>query len=157
MENIVVNYKNLSIVVLGVVMDKIKNYIQTSLLETGGILYGFKIKEKEEYIISGFTKKQDLDKVSKCSYNRLDPMHFILIKEYWKNDKSIMYLGDWHYHPVNYIVPSQTDYQTFENISKESVTSSKYLFYIIISEDEFGLYVYEKRSGTLIHTFYISI
>lgn len=145
MENIVLTNKNISIVIKGKVLEKILANIKNRSLETGGILYGFKIKEKDEYILSGITEQQELDQVTCCSFNRLDSNHLKIVHNLWKEDKSIMYLGDWHYHPVDSVNPSGTDYQSFKRNTNESKTDSKFLFYIIVGKKEFELFIYEKK------------
>lgn len=147
MENIVLTSKKISIVIEGTVLEKILAGIKNKSLETGGILYGFKIKETDEYILSGITEQQELDQVTFCSYNRLDPNHLKIVNNLWKEDKSIMYLGDWHYHPVDFITPSRTDYQTFKRNTKESKTDSKFLFYIIVGKQELEFFVYNKKTA----------
>ena len=47
-ENIVLKSKKISIVIVGTVLEKILANIKNKVLETGGILYGFKIKENDE-------------------------------------------------------------------------------------------------------------
>ncbi len=149
-ENIVLTNKKISIVIEGKVLEKILANIKNKSLETGGILYGFKIKETDEYILSGITEQQELDKVTCCSYNRLDPNHLKIVNNLWKEDKSIMYLGDWHYHPVDFINPSRTDYQTFKRNAKESKTDSQFLFYIIVGKQEIKLFIYKKKCAKLL-------
>ena len=149
MENIVLKSKKISIVIVGTVLEKILANIKNKVLETGGILYGFKIKENDEYIISGITEQQEIDKATCCSYNRLDPNHLKIVNNLWKEDKTIRYLGDWHYHPIDFVLPSSTDYQTFKRNTKESKTDSKFLFYIIAGKQELKLFIYTKKCEKL--------
>lgn len=51
MENIILTNKKISIVIEGKVLEEILINIKNKVLETGGILYGFKLKENEEYIL----------------------------------------------------------------------------------------------------------
>lgn len=149
-ENIILTNKKISIVIEGKVLEEILINIKNKVLETGGILYGFKLKENEEYILFGITEQQEIDKATYCSYNRLDPNHLNIVNNLWKENKAIRYLGDWHYHPVEFINPSSIDYQTFKKNTKESRTDSKFLFYIIVGKQEFKLFIYEKKSAKLL-------
>ncbi|MCH5171565.1 MAG: Mov34/MPN/PAD-1 family protein [Erysipelotrichales bacterium] len=151
MENVVITYKRLSIVIK---TDVIKSLfkVTNSHLESGGILYGFKIKEKNEYIISGITNQQYFDRVTSTSYSRLDPNHIEIVNSIWKCDNTTMYLGDWHFHPSDYVFPSSTDYNTFKNNSVKCKTSSKYLFYLIVGKKEIALYICEKEDGAIINS-----
>ena len=116
--------------------------------ESGGVLYGSKVNEKEEYVVSGWTLPQKNDTFSAVSFCRNDKKHFDLINKKWRDDKTTMYFGDWHFHPVNDVAPSNQDYSSFVKICKESKTSSRYMINIIAAKQELIIFVYHKKRMT---------
>lgn len=116
--------------------------------ESGGVLFGFKVNEKEEYVICGWTLPQEKDSFSTASFSRNDEKHFDLIKEIWKEDKTTMYFGDWHFHPVDIVIPSNQDFSSFIKICKKSKTSSKHIINIIAAKKELVMFVYNKKRKT---------
>ena len=129
-ENVIINFKLGVVIIEKDVLSSLKININK---ETGGVLYGFKLKENNEYVICGCTKKQNDDESSEYSFYRKDKKHFEIIKQLWLKDKTIMYLGDWHYHPAKYVNASNTDYESFKENCLSSKTNSKYMFNIITS------------------------
>ena len=119
--------------------------------ETGGVIYGFKIKDNNEYIISGFTDSQPGDQFDYSTFCRKDKIHFDIINEIRKNDFSIMYFGDWHFHPSNNSSPSKTDTKTFSKICQEVTTSSKYLVFIVFCRIDCTIIIYSKALHREIH------
>lgn len=121
-------------------------------IENGGVLYGYKLLGKEEYIITGNTSKQIDDYASECSFIRNSSHHSEVINNLWINDNSIMYLGDWHSHPVDFVQLSSTDKKTFRKICKSCISSSKYLFFVVSAIKEMVIYIYERGNKKLIST-----
>ena len=152
-ENATIDGGEFVIVLKGDVLD----YFATlkGVQETGGVLYGFKISGREEYVISGWTTPQSEDVFSPCSFFRKDKRHFDLIKKLWSKDGTTMYFGDWHFHPVNKVVPSQQDYSSFAKVCKESKTSSKYIVNIIVAKQELVVFVYDKKRKSKLSEYHI--
>ena len=145
MENVIVKIENITIIISENVVECLKKE-SIGNMETGGTVFGFKLKYHNEFIISGITLIQSEDKRTKFSFERKDEKHFEIINEVWKKDKSIMYIGDWHYHPSNDVYPSKRDFETFNDLRKCSFTSSKIFCNIITCKDYFIIYVFEKKS-----------
>lgn len=116
-----------------------------SNLETGGVLYGYKVRDKEEYIVLGCTFSQPTDIKTNYTFQRNDPNHFKIINDIWKHDNATMYYGDWHFHPVNIVSPSSQDLKSFIKICEKNNTSSKYIINIITARKELRIYIYDKR------------
>ncbi len=150
-ENVLISFLNNVLVIDSDVLTDIKCI--DDKIENGGVLYGFKILDKNEYVLNGKTYRQEDDSASICNFERKSEFHLNKINEIWRKDNSTMYLGDWHYHPVDYAYPSQTDYRSFENVCKQCRSSSEFLFFIISAHKEFVVYIYEKKKSKLITTY----
>lgn len=116
--------------------------------ESGGVIYGYKLKGLEEYRIVGITLPFDNDKTGRYSFDRSDSNHLEYVRKLWDKDKSIMYLGDWHSHPAEKSIASSLDSSTFIKISQKSITSSSYLIFAIVSKAEILITVYDKKRLT---------
>lgn len=123
--------------------------------ENGGVLYGYKLSNIQEYRILGFTDPFQEDKISLFRFDRLDSSHIDLINNKWIDDKSIMYLGDWHSHPSYKSYASNLDRSTWKRISKKAKTNSSILVFSIVSSNEILYCVYRKR-GKEIFSFKIT-
>lgn len=145
MENVIVKIENITIIISENVLISLKKE-SVGKIETGGTLFGFKLKDRNEYIISGVTFFQPKDKKFNFGFERNDERHFEIINDMWKKDGSTMFLGDWHYHPTNEVSPSKRDLLTFNDLSESSFSSSKILCNIITCNDYFVIYVIEKKS-----------
>lgn len=144
-EDIIISLKNVSVLI-----DKsvINNAISSQRLDTevGGICFGYKLSDIEEYRIQGFTLPMEKDVRTKTFFKRQDNKHFALIKEKWDKDNTTMYLGDWHAHPVKKAFPSFQDKKTWKKLAKKSKTSANILIYFIISFDELYITIYNRIS-----------
>ena len=143
MEHIIIKNNDMVLIIKSTV---IFNLMNKGEIETGGILYGYKVSGREEYIITGNTPKQKKDICGKNYFLRKDKRHFIILKELWKKDKSIMYFGDWHYHPTNNVFASNDDLHTFSKLCTSCKTNSKYIINIIASRNEFEVFIYHKET-----------
>jgi integrative and conjugative element protein (TIGR02256 family) len=146
-ENIIIKIDNITIIITDSVFNNLKKE-SVGNIETGGTLYGFKLQRRNEYVISGLTTFQDNDIRTGYTFERKDLKHFDIINKEWEKDSSIMFLGDWHYHPSNNVNASWTDLTTFENLKKNSITSSKIICNIITCKNYFVLYVNDKKSNS---------
>lgn len=118
--------------------------------ENGGLVYGYKIKNVEEYRIEGFTTPSVEDKKGYNFFQRLSNKHNELVKSKWELDKTTMILGDWHTHPIGKSIPSSTDLETYSKNSKKYRGSAKYLFYLILSPDDVNVLCYDRIGNKII-------
>lgn len=118
--------------------------------ELGGTIYGYKLKEIEEYRIIGFTFPFSKDICTSTNFYRKDKRHVASIRKAHNKDVKIMYLGEWHSHPVNNITPSSLDYHTWNNLSMNAKTSANRLIFLIVTNSRIGFSLYNRR-GTKLH------
>jgi integrative and conjugative element protein (TIGR02256 family) len=82
--------------------------------EKGGVLIG--IFSKNKVIITDLTHPFPLDKSSRCSFNRQDPMHDKILQAHWQlSDNRVGFAGDWHTHPENRPTASPIDLNGWDN------------------------------------------
>lgn len=149
METVKITFLNDVLFIENNVIDYFESINQAA--ETGGILIGYKLFERNEYVLSAYTKQQMDDNARFCDFERNSSKHFEILKSMWKENESLMYFGDWHFHPVDYVSPSSTDLKTFKKLCKNSVTSSKYMIFIIVAKKQFRVFIYDKKSARLLH------
>lgn len=118
-------------------------------IETGGILFGFKVKDKEEYVITECTFPQEKDIATAFSFQRLDDKHFVILKEKWLADNTTFYFGDWHFHPTETAVPSWQDKMSFYDLCVQAKTSSKYMVNIITAKNEMYIAIFNRKKKKL--------
>jgi integrative and conjugative element protein (TIGR02256 family) len=117
--------------------------------ESGGVLLGYKLQGKSEYRITEFTAPFSNDIISWASFNRRDKKHVDRIHEAWKIDHSIVYLGDWHSHPIDSSTPSKTDTDAWEGIAVQSRTIADTLFFFLVIPNGISIYLYSRKGNYL--------
>jgi integrative and conjugative element protein (TIGR02256 family) len=153
-EGLAVNSNGISVILDFCVIDNLFSKV-SMVQENGGVFYGYKLSNIQEYRILGFTDPFEKDNKKLFNFDRLDSRHIEYIKNKWINDKSIMYLGDWHSHPAQKSEASVLDRDTWKKISKKSKTNSLILVFSIISQNEILNCVYNKK-GKEIFSFILS-
>lgn len=152
-ETMILNNEHFTILIDKSIIDQLKSQLHPHI-EQGGTLYGYKLLEREEYRITGYTKPMRKDKKTPIFFGRRDKEHFKVINEMWKKDMFTMYLGDWHTHPVGKANPSSVDLETFKDISLKAKTISNVIIYFLITPTQFRVFIYDRK-GDFQNTFYI--
>ena len=118
--------------------------------EIGGMLYGYKLKGIEEYRVVDFTSPFSMDKCAPTNFYRKDKKHLEGIRKAHNKNVKIMYLGEWHSHPVNSVTPSSLDDNTWNKLSITSKTSANRLIFLIVTTSKVG-YSFYDRTGNKLH------
>ena len=119
MELIINNY---TVYIEDDVLEKLRSFRQTdnNSHESGGILLGKRIKNKNIYYIVDLSKPNKYDSSSRFGFVRNAKAAQRYIKKAWKNsDGYVNYIGEWHTHPEPCPSPSSTDRNCYITISKE--------------------------------------
>lgn len=147
-EDIIINYEEYTVLINKEIFQKLLLKIDKKK-ENGGVLFGYKIRDKEEYIISDFTEPFSKDIRKYAYFERKDPLHMKTINDLWIVDKKVMYFGDWHSHPIGKAIPSNTDLESWKKISRNAETSSNILIFILLAPDNQKIWLYNKKGETI--------
>lgn len=103
------------------------------LHESGGILLGKYIPEKEYYLISEITEPTCKDRSGPLFFIRNHQTAQAIIEKRWRDSEGVInYLGEWHTHPWENPYPSSTDMQLLSKIISDGSNVWKHLFMIIV-------------------------
>ena len=119
--------------VLSPVMDEIRKWIQDdcSKPESGGYIVGYQHEH---------TGNVSLEAVS-------HPRHQLFLKRA-RRHKSY-YMGVWHTHPQKAPVPSEIDWNDWNETMRSDKTGCQYVFFVIAGTDEWRLWVGDLLTGKI--------
>lgn len=122
--------------------------------ESGGILLGKYIPEKEYYYISIATKPTERDCAGPIWFSRNRDVAQKEIDNQWKKSGEIInYMGEWHTHPYKNPTPSLVDKNLMRKLIRDGSNVWKHLFMIIVGLER-SLYIGvwdAKYKGKIIH------
>lgn len=107
------------------VLKKIRSFrqIDKDKGESGGILLGKKVKNKNIYYIVDLSKPNECDTSSRFGFVRNAKAAQKYINSTWKKSHGyINYIGEWHTHPEIHPSPSSTDVNCYIRILKEKTS-----------------------------------
>lgn len=114
---------------------------QANQNEAGGVLFGKKIANTEEYIVSDISEPSKKDKQSRFSFVRDYRNTQKDINKKWKESEGIVnYIGEWHTHPECNPFPSSTDKNLVRQLIDDNSNVFNKLFLVIVGMDE-SLYI----------------
>ena len=124
--------ENIEVFIENIVYQELLSYEQNHKndSENGGVILGKMFPDENKILITHI--------ISSVMYSSKYEVQLNIeilqekIKDIWKNNKEITYLGDWHTHPQIDPDPSITDLKTFINNYKNSKFVQNLLIYIIL-------------------------
>lgn len=129
-----------------VVSDKIErifnNYMESYSyeIEAGGILIGRIDYGEKKIMLLDLSEPVEGDKRTRFSYKRSELGHQQFMDEMWeKSGHTVTYLGEWHTHNQNKIMPSPVDYSNWIRLSNMK-HNTDILVFIILGRKDFALW-----------------
>lgn len=87
--------------------------------ETGGIIIGYYSDDSTTAVITEFSQPpKDSILRSHWFVRGVNGLRDLLINRWNHPTKQTYYIGEWHYHPVPFVTPSETDFQEMKSISR---------------------------------------
>ena len=126
-----------------ITLVKMYRYVQSkkSQNESGGILLGRQIENREEYILSDISEPTKKDKKGRFSFTRDKQSAQFVIDQKWKETNGVEnYLGEWHTHPECNPTPSQIDRNLVRQVINDNSNVFTKVFLIIVGVDQ-SLYI----------------
>ncbi len=101
--------------------------------EAGGVLLGRLIVDSDDVVVdlAGAPARQDFR--SRFSFFRkARPAQATVDEEWAASSGAVNYLGDWHTHPEDHPVPSQTDLRNWQAIVSSAAFEQDFLLFLIV-------------------------
>ncbi len=130
--------------------DLLKAIIRTrqlcgSDLESGGLILGRKITNKNTIVIDKFTFPQKNDRRAKYRFYR-SPDHLTIAQDYWLEANEVgLILGTWHTHPEKDPLPSAIDINDWEKVVKTNKNQPNFFLFIIVGQDKLNIWLTTKK------------
>jgi integrative and conjugative element protein (TIGR02256 family) len=101
--------------------------------EAGGVLIGRYIRDSPDIVIDEVTVPMAGDRKRRLSFWRSRQPHQQALDQSWLDSGGTStYLGEWHTHPEDIPIPSDTDIKNWQARLKKDIFSGDTLFFIII-------------------------
>lgn len=115
--------------------------------EAGGVLIGRYIRNSRDSVIDEVTVPMVGDRKRRFSFWRSCQPHQQALDRSWLESGGIStYLGEWHTHPENIPIPSDTDTKNWQERLKKDIFSGDTLFFIIIGIKIFRVWEGNKKT-----------
>lgn len=115
--------------------------------EAGGVLLGRYIRESPDIVIDEVTVPMIGDRRRRYSFYRDRQRHQKAIDQAWQETEGTStYLGEWHTHPEDIPIPSDTDVKNWKCRLKEDIFSGNALYFIIIGIENLRIWEGSKSS-----------
>ena len=115
--------------------------------ETGGILLG-KVYKNGDIMVCRCSEPCVIGKANKMGFYRSFKIaNKIINQAFQESNGTVLYLGEWHTHPVDNPIPSPTDKTSIENIYNTANLSVNVIIYLIIGRSSiyYGCYDGKKH------------
>lgn len=115
-----------------------KNIQAIGFSEAGGVLIGYTHKTFGSVVIEEITEPQKDDKRTLLGFLRKSNHHLKAVKVAKRRNSG--YMGNWHTHPSDYPIPSQTDISSWKDSLYQESSSCDYLFFIIVGRKGYRIW-----------------
>ena len=130
------------------VLAEIQKWIQDEpgKPERGGFIVGYKHKETGNISLEEVSHPYLLDHKSRVHFDIKDPRHKAFLLKAQR--KKSFYMGVWHTHPQSTPIPSDVDWEDWNQTLQTDRTGCEYVFFIIAGTDEIRVWVgnFENKS-----------
>lgn len=107
--------------------------------ETGGILIGYYSDDRTTATVTEATAPPKDSSYGHNWFQRGVAGLKSLLARRWKNTgRRTFYIGEWHFHPIEKVVPSKDDYKQMQDISNSTNYHCNEPIMLIIGEDIIG-------------------
>lgn len=135
--------------VLSSVMDEIGKWIQDdcSKPESGGYIVGYQHEHTGNISLEAVSHPYLMDIRNRVRFDIRDPRHQLFLKKA-RRHKSY-YMGVWHTHPQTIPVPSDIDWNDWNETMRSDKTGCQYVFFVIAGTYEWRLWVGDLLTGEI--------
>ena len=116
-------------------LKKLVDYITNSFInETGGVIVGRYSEDRTTALISDFLPPPQDSQMYRNVFVRGVKGLTNVLSKLWIGKERRYYLGEWHYHPSKYLIPSKTDLEQMIAINHEPRFQCKEPIMIIVGK-----------------------
>lgn len=114
--------------------------------EAGGVLIGRLIADSKNVMVDKVTVPMKGDIRSRYRFVRGHKHQLILEKEWIDSGGTFHYLGEWHTHPEDYPSPSRIDKDSWKNILRTGVFSTRFLYFVVVGIRHYSIWEGDRRT-----------
>ncbi len=135
--------------VLSPVLKEIHNWIQDedNKPESGGYIVGYQHKSTGNVSLEAVSHPYFMDVKNRIRFDIRDPRHQLFLRKARRNRS--YYMGVWHTHPQKVPVPSDIDWNDWNETMRFDTTGCQYVFFVIAGTDEWRLWVGDLLTGQI--------
>ncbi len=127
--------KTLSVTIEKFLLKKLADFVTNSdCIETGGVIVGRYSDDRTTALISDFLPPPKDSVMQRNSFVRGVKGLKKKLRKIWTGKDRRYYLGEWHYHPSKYLIPSKTDLEQMIAINHEPRFQCKEPIMIIVGK-----------------------
>jgi len=129
------NVKPVRLLIDDNIIFQVNNFVQNKsfIPESGGVLIGSQVIDKQDYILNIITVPQRNDIRKRYKYFRNKKYHQDIIDNIWLSSNGLSnYIGEWHTHPQELPEPSAKDINNWKKRIKHPTFYLDRLFFIIL-------------------------
>ena len=135
--------------VLSPVLEEIYNWIQDEddKPESGGYIVGYQHKNTGNISLEAVSHPYFMDVKNRIRFDIRDPRHQLFLRKARRNRS--YYMGVWHTHPQKVPIPSDIDWNDWNETMRSDTTGCQYVFFVIAGTDEWRLWVGDLSTGEI--------
>lgn len=136
--------------VLSSVIDEMHNWVQDEDYkpESGGYIVGYQHKDTGNISLESASKPGKKDLQSRTSFGIRDRLHTLFLKKAKK--KKSYYMGVWHTHPQTNPIPSNIDWNDWNETIRLDKTGSRFIFFVIVGTEYWRIWIGDTLTGKIV-------
>ena len=136
--------------VLSAVIDEMHKWIQdeANKPESGGYIVGYQHKDTGNISLESVSKPGKKDLQSRIFFGIRDPIHSLFLKKD-KRQKSY-YMGVWHTHPQTNPIPSNIDWDDWNETLRLDKSGSQFIFFVITGTEYWRMWIGDTLTGKIV-------
>ena len=135
--------------VLSPVLVEICKWLQneTTKPESGGYIVGYQHKSTGNISLEAVSHPYLMDIKNRVRFDIRDPRHQLFLRKARRNRS--YYMGVWHTHPQEVPVPSDIDWNDWNETMRSDTTWCEYVFFVIAGTKEWRAWAGDLETGTI--------
>ncbi len=135
--------------VLTSALEEIWNWLQNDSHkpESGGFIVGYQHENTGNVSLEAVSHPYLADVKSRVRFEIRDPRHQLFLRKA-RRSKSY-YMGVWHTHPQECPIPSDIDWNDWNETMKLDTTGCQFVFFIIAGTKEWRIWAGDPKTGVI--------
>ena len=135
--------------VLSPVLGEIYKWLQdeTTKPESGGYIVGYQHKNTGNISLEAVSHPYFMDIKNRVRFDIRDPRHQLFLRKARRNRS--YYMGVWHTHPQIVPVPSEIDWNDWNETLRSDTTGCQFVFFVIAGTKEWRVWAGDFETGQI--------